>query len=95
MGKTKRKIVRTKGGGRKVKTFSAEFANIYDPSSKTRKKVKILGVLENPANPHYIRRGIVTKGSVIKTEIGNARVTSRPSQHGTVNAVALNAEEKK
>jgi small subunit ribosomal protein S8e len=93
LGKEKRKIVRTKGGGRKVKAFSVEFANVLDPVSNTVKKVKILDIIENPANPHFVRRGIITKGCIIKTEIGNARVTSRPSQHGVVNAIALEKEE--
>ncbi|RLI95711.1 MAG: 30S ribosomal protein S8e, partial [Candidatus Aenigmatarchaeota archaeon] len=53
------------------------------------KKVKILDVLENPANPQLVRSKIVTKGCIIKTELGNAKVTSRPSQHGIVNAVLI------
>lgn len=89
IGKEKKKIVKTKGGGRKVKAFSVEFANVLDPKTNTAKKVKILDIIENKANPHFVRRGIITKGCVIKTEIGNARVTSRPSQHGVVNALMI------
>ena len=85
----KRKIVRTKGGGVKVKAVEVTYANVTDPKTGKSKKVKILGVVENPANPHYVRRGIVTKGCVIKTELGNAKVTSRPTQHGVVNAILL------
>jgi len=95
IGKGKKKIVKTKGGGRKVKTFSVEFANVMDKKTNTTKKVKVLGVVKTPSDPHLSRRGIITKGTIIKTEIGNARVTSRPSQHGIVNALALTAEEKK
>ena len=93
IGKEKKKVERTKGGGKKVKAFSVEFANVLDTASNTVKKVKILDIISNPANPHFVRRGIITKGAVIKTEIGNARVTSRPSQHGVVNALMI--EEKK
>jgi len=89
IGKEKRKIVKTKGGGRKVKAFSVEFANVLDPKTNTVKKVKILDIVENRANPHFVRRRIVTKGCIIKTEIGNAKVTSRPSQHGVVNALVI------
>jgi small subunit ribosomal protein S8e len=32
---------------------------------------------------------IITMGAVIETEIGNARVVSRPGQHGTINAVLI------
>ncbi|MDI6798595.1 MAG: 30S ribosomal protein S8e [Candidatus Aenigmarchaeota archaeon] len=92
IGKEKKKIVRTKGGEKKIKAFSVEFANVLDPKTNTIKKVKILDIISNPANPHFVRRGIITKGCIIKTEIGNARVTSRPSQHGIVNALLI--EEK-
>lgn len=92
IGKEKRKIIRTKGGGQKVRTFGVEFVNVFDPKTKKTQKVKILDVLENQANPHYVRRKILTKGTIVKTEIGNARITSRPTQHGIVNAIKL--EEK-
>ncbi|MEK6848627.1 MAG: 30S ribosomal protein S8e, partial [Nanoarchaeota archaeon] len=42
-----------------------------------------------PANRHFIRRNIMTKGSVIDTELGKARITSRPGQDGVVNAVLI------
>jgi len=85
----KRKIVRTKGGGRKIKAVEVAYANVFNPKTKTTKKVKILGVLQNPANPHYVRRNIITKGCIIKTELGDAKVTSRPSQDGIVNAILI------
>lgn len=89
IGKTRVKIVRVKGGGKKLRALSVEFANVLDPKTKTIKKVKITKVLENPANPHFVRMGIVTKGCIIETEIGKAKVTSRPSQHGIVNAILV------
>jgi small subunit ribosomal protein S8e len=93
IGKEKREKFRTMGGGEKLKAFSVEFANVLDPKTNSAKKVKILDILENPANPHFVRRKIITKGAIIKTELGNAKVTSRPSQHGIVNAILI--EEKK
>ena len=95
IGKDERKNIRTKGGNLKVRATSVEFANVLDPSTNKMQKAKILDVLENPANPQLVRSKIVTKGTIIKTEIGNARVTSRPTQHGIVNAVILTTEEKK
>lgn len=89
VGKEKRKTARRKFGNKKVRALSAEFANVVDSKNKTAKKVKILGIVENKANLHYVRRNIVTKGAVVKTEIGNARVASRPSQDGVVNAVKI------
>jgi len=52
-------------------------------------KTKIIHVIENPADPHFVRRNIVTKGAIIQTEIGKARVTSRPGQSGAINAVLI------
>jgi len=91
VGERKIKIVRTKGGGRKTKAASVEFANVV--AGKEMKKVKILDIVETPADPHLGRRGVITKGSILKTELGLVKVTSRPSQHGIVNAILI--EEKK
>jgi len=93
IGKEERSKIRTKGGRIKVSSTSVEFANVLNPSTKKMQRVKIMDVLDNPANPQLIRSKIITKGALIKTEIGNARVTSRPSQHGVVNAIIV--EEKK
>lgn len=84
-----RKVVRkkTKGGGLKLRAISANHANVF-VEGKT-KKVKILDVVANPANPDFVRQKIITKGALIKTEVGLARVTSRPSQHGVINAVLV------
>jgi small subunit ribosomal protein S8e len=50
------------------------------------KKVEIESVEENDANPNYVRRSILTKGTIIETGEGTARITSRPGQDGVVNA---------
>ena len=81
-----RETARTKGGSVKVKLKQALYANVAMKDKKI-KKVKILNVIGNPANRHYSRENIVTKGAIIETEAGKAIVTSRPSQHGIVNAV--------
>lgn len=53
---------------------------------------EITAVLENPANPDFVRRNIITKGTIIDTDQGKAKVTSRPGQNGTVNAVLVDDE---
>ncbi|MEM0324474.1 MAG: 30S ribosomal protein S8e [Candidatus Aenigmatarchaeota archaeon] len=83
----RRIIRRTKGGNKKIKLRFVTYANVFD--GKNYKKVKILDVVENKAHPLYERRKIITKGAIIKTEIGLAKVTSRPSQHGIVNAILI------
>ncbi|VVB85207.1 30S ribosomal protein S8e [uncultured archaeon] len=89
LGKTIRKTVKTLGGQEKVRLLRDSIAIVTDPKTKTAKKVKIETVSGNPANIHYVRRNIVTKGAIIKTEIGSARVTNRPGQEGGINAVLI------
>ncbi|HHC19323.1 MAG TPA: 30S ribosomal protein S8e, partial [Euryarchaeota archaeon] len=36
---------------------------------------------------------IITKGTIIETEVGLARVTSRPGQVGIINAVLIQSRE--
>ncbi|MCW3135752.1 MAG: 30S ribosomal protein S8e [Canidatus Methanoxibalbensis ujae] len=85
----KQKIVRCRGGNTKVKLLECNFANVSDPRSGITRRVRILSVLDNAANPFFKRRNIVTKGAIIETEIGNAIVTSKPGQDGVVNAKLL------
>ena len=85
----KRLHIRTKGGGLKIKLKKAMFANVFDPKTKVMKKVRILNVVENKSHPLFARSNIITKGAIIKTEIGTAKVTSRPGQHGVINAILL------
>lgn len=89
IGEEKRTKVRIRGGGDKVRLVRAETATVVDPSSGDAANSEIETVVENEANPHYVRRNIVTKGAVIRTDAGEARVTSRPGQDGSVNAVLL------
>lgn len=89
LGPVKRKTERTKGGLTKLRALSADYANVYNPADRTTKRVKITDIMENPASPHFVRRGIITKGATVETELGLARVRSRPSQHGVVSAVLL------
>ncbi len=89
LGETIRKTVKTLGGQEKVRLLRDNTAIVTDPKTQTSKKVKVETVTGNPANIHYVRRNIVTKGSIIKTEIGSARVTNRPGQDGSINAILI------
>ncbi len=82
-------FIRKKGGGTKLSLLNIEIANVYDVKNKKFSKTKIISVVENKANPNLVRRNIITKGCIINTELGNAKVTSRPGQEGTVNAVLI------
>jgi len=83
----KKKIDRRHGGNIKIRLLSANQANLSNPSTGKTEKVEILRVVRNPANVDYNRRGVITKGTMIETPRGIARVTSRPGQDGIVNAV--------
>jgi len=91
LGETIKKTVKTLGGQLKVRLLRVQTATVIDPSTKTSKTVKIETVTGNPANKNYIRRNIMTKGSIIKTEIGSARITNRPGQEGSINAILISA----
>ncbi len=83
--------VRTKrllGGHLKRAILSTNIINVTDKKGKTA-KTKILNVIENPANPNLVRRNVITKGAIVETELGKARVTSRPGQEGALNGVLL------
>lgn len=85
----KRKRERVKGGIIKVRVLRDNIANVYIPGENRVVKTKIIEVLENPANPDYSRRGVITKGAIILTELGKAVVSSRPGQDGVINARLL------
>ena len=87
IGERRAKTVSSRGKTTKVKVRVAQYVNVLKKGKS--KKTKILGVKDNKANLHYVRRNVVTKGAVIDTELGPARVTSRPGQDGNINAVLL------
>lgn len=77
------------GGNAKTKTLSSMVVNLADPKTKKIEKISVKTVLENSANRHFVRRNILTKGTVIETEKGKARITSRPGQEGVISAVLI------
>ena len=89
LGDTKLKVERVKGGLIKIRLLRAEWVNLYNPKEKNIVKTRILEVIENRANREYSRRGVITKGAIIRTELGPAIVISRPGQDGVINARLL------
>lgn len=92
LGPMKRVERRAFGGNIKISLLGIDVANVVDPKTGQTKKSKILKVVENPADPHFVRRNVLTKGAIIETELGRVRVTSRPKQSGGVDAVLLEAK---
>ena len=77
------------GGNFKLKLFSSSYINVTNPSTNKTQKVKIIRFESNQASKDLNRRHILTKGAIVETEIGKARITSRPGQHGVLNGVLI------
>jgi small subunit ribosomal protein S8e len=84
----KKKKLKTFGGNEKTVLLTTDIVNIIDKNKKA-KKTKIKNVLETPSNRFLARRNILTKNAVIETELGKAKITNRPSQEGSVQAVLI------
>lgn len=87
VGAQKLKTVEARGNQTKTRALKTDVATIADGEETVSATIE--NVVENPANPNYVRRNIITKGAIIETEEGQARVTSRPGQTGQVNAVTV------
>jgi small subunit ribosomal protein S8e len=87
VGEPRFRTVDARGDDEKVRVLSTDVAQVADGGEVVEAEIE--NVVENPANSNYVRRNIVTRGAVIETAAGRARVTSRPGQDGVVNAVRL------
>jgi small subunit ribosomal protein S8e len=90
LGSPRFRVVDSRGNERKVRALSTDVANVADGGDTQRAEIE--DVVRNDADPNFVRRNIITKGAVIETDVGQARVTSRPGQTGRVDAVALDEE---
>ena len=82
--RVRKKTIR--GGHKKKGLLSIDVVNLFDSKTGKHSKVKIKTVKEVKANTNYVRRNIITKGSIIETEKGLAIITNRPGQEGHINA---------
>ena len=78
------KNVRRSGGVHTTTLKAAAFANIL--TKQGYKKTRIVNVMESRDNRNFARQNIITKGTIINTELGRAIVTNRPGREGSVNA---------
>lgn len=93
IGERRVKINRARGGNIKLNVLAMNEINVADPKTKRVRKAKIITVEKNPANPHFVRMNVITRGAIVKTDIGSVRVTSKPGRDGVINGVLL--DEKK
>ena len=94
LGEIKKKILRARSGAIKTFLLTSNTANILDKKTNKAKTSKIINVLETPSNRFLARQNIITKATIIETELGKARVTNRPSQESAVNAILIHEEKK-
>ncbi len=87
LGTEKRKSKRIKGGKRKIFMLGAKIVNIQDKGKSRRLEIK--NVIETPSNRFLARQNILTKGTIVQTELGNVRITNRPAQEGVINGILV------
>ncbi len=85
--KEKKRSKRTLGGNKKSFLLSAKYVNVVE-NGKT-KRVEIKNVLETPSNSFLARQNIITKGTIIETELGKVKVTNRPTQESVLNGILV------
>lgn len=88
LASTRRISSRGVGGNIKRKILSTNVINVMGKDGKCF-QANVNTVTDSPANKHFIRRNILTKGSVVATDKGNVKITSRPGQVGTLNGVLI------
>jgi small subunit ribosomal protein S8e len=84
----KRKSKRVCGGNRKNYLLKAKFVNIQEKGKKS-KKAEIKNVLETPSNKFLARQNILTKGTIVQTDLGKVKITNRPAQESMINGVLI------
>ena len=88
VGEKRISSVKKKGGKIKKFLLSCNSVNLVDKSGKYV-KAQIKTIVENSANRNFVRRNILTKGAIVDTDKGKARITSRPGQRNTLDGVLV------
>jgi len=87
LGEEKIKSKRIRGGNRKTFMLKGKMVNIIVKNKS--KKVEIKNVLRTPSNRFLARQNILTKGTIVETELGEVRITNRPTQEGMINGILV------
>jgi len=81
------KTSRTTGGNSKTSLLRTKSVNIQKKGKTIKAKIK--NVIETPSNKFLARQNIITKGTILDTDKGKVKVTSRPTQDGVVNGILI------
>ncbi|MEM3405497.1 MAG: 30S ribosomal protein S8e [Candidatus Pacearchaeota archaeon] len=91
LGEPKKKKIRMYGGKYKTVLLSSNVINVI--VGKKCKKVKIKNVLETPNNKFLARQNLMTKGTIVETELGKVKITNRPGQEGQINGILIEKQK--
>jgi len=75
-------------GGNK-KTYLLKSNTINVTVKDKIKKTEIKNVLETPSNRFLARQNILTKGTIVETDLGKVKISNRPTQEGNVNGILV------
>jgi small subunit ribosomal protein S8e len=89
MGETRKITIDSRSAHKKTPALKIQYVNITDPAKNETYRAEIQDVEKNEANMDYQRRKVITRGTIIKTSKGRAKVTSRPGQDGILNAILI------
>ena len=89
MGEIKKRTIDSRRKAKKTPALRLNLVNVTDSAKNVTFRAELQDVEMNPANMDYQRRKVITRGTIIKTSKGRARVTSRPGQDGILNAVLI------
>ena len=87
LGENKTKTKRVRGGH--VKTFLLRGKIINVRTEKGIKRSEIKNVLETPSNKFFARQNILTRGTIVQTDLGKVKITNRPTQEGMINGILI------
>lgn len=89
LGENKRKTKRVMGGNKRVLMLNVKFVNLVSSGKGKSQKVEIKDVVQTPSNRFLARQNIITKGTIVETELGKVQITNRPSQEGMANGILI------
>ncbi|MCY3411027.1 MAG: 30S ribosomal protein S8e [Candidatus Heimdallarchaeota archaeon] len=85
----RKKKISGMGNTYKFKLYRSNTINVTVPSTGKTEVATIQDVNENNASKEFRRRDIITKGAILKTSVGDVKVTNRPGQEGHINGILL------
>lgn len=89
IGEERKKTIVGLSNYEKQRLMQSNSINLTDSKTGKTKKAKILEVVDHKDNINYTRMNIITKGCIVKTDAGKAKITSKPGQHGVVNGILI------